>query len=276
MIDDLTQIAAHLRITRPLVVVDLETTGTVTGIDRAIQIGVLKVRPPEPGGDGSYPMTMWSSFLDPQLQIPAEATLTHKITNAMVAGAPTFGDLASQLHAGLSDCDFVGQNVKFDLRFLEAEFARVGRRWSYADARIIDTKRIDEILHPRTLDALVRKYLHTDMTDAHDALSDVTWTTRVLAAMLAQHTELPATVETLHALLFPRDPSWVDAAGKIVWRNQEACFGFGKWNGVPLKSVPKDYLSWLQGQDFPEDVKTIVRNAQQNTFPVRALAQEAA
>jgi DNA polymerase-3 subunit epsilon len=268
-------VAQRLRITRPLVCIDLETTGTVPGVDRAIQIGVMKAYP-EVDGANECPggsVSEWSSFIDPQLAIPAEATLKHKISNEMVVGAPTFRDLAGRLAIGLTGCDFVGQNVKFDLRFLEAEFARVGRAWSYEDAKIIDTKRIDEVLSPRTLEALVEKYLKEQITNAHEALSDVRWTAKVLARMLEDYPQLPQTVDEFHALLFPRDTSWVDKAGKIVWRNQEACFGFGKWNGVPLKNVPKDYLAWIQGQDFPDDVKAIVRDALQNTFPIRAIAE---
>jgi len=271
----LLTIAQRLRITRPLVCVDLETTGTVPGVDRAIQIGIVKAYP-EVDGNNECPggcVNEWTTFIDPQLAIPAEATLKHKITNEMVAGAPTFASLAGKLAVGLSGCDFVGQNVKFDLRFLEAEFARVGRQWSYAEAKIIDTKRIDEVLFPRTLEALVEKYLREQITDAHDAMSDVRWTIRVLAHMLDAYPNLPQTVDGLHEMLFPRDPSWVDASGKIVWRNQEACFGFGKWNGIPLKNVPKDYLTWIQGQDFQDDVKQIVRDALQNRFPIRAIAE---
>lgn len=294
MSDALLRIATRLKITRPLVCVDLETTGTALGIDRIIQIGVQKARTAACGAcHGQYPngcdtcmatgqvieITEWTTFVDPQLPIPAEATITHKITNGMVAGAPTFGDLAGTLIQGFCGCDFIGQNVRFDLRFLEAEFKRVGRPWSYADARVLDTKRIDEILSPRTLKALVEKYLKRQITDAHDAMADIRWTTEVLAAMLEATWEpaLPNTVEELHALLWPRDIGWVDSSGKVVWRNGEACIAFGKkWNGVPLRRVSKDYLVWMLTSDFPEDVKTIARDALSNKFPIRALAQEAA
>lgn len=288
MTESLRAIAQRLQITRPIVAIDLETTGTVVGVDRTVQIGVIKARRE---GD-EIVVTEWSTFVDPQLPIPAEVTLRHKITNEMVAGSPTFGDLAGKLYPGLSNCDFIGQNVKFDLRFLEGEFARVGRPWSYADACIIDTKRIDEILSPRTLEALVEKYLKRTITDAHDALADIRQTTEVLAVMLAEFPNLPQTVKGLHALLFPRDPSWVDAAGKVVWRNHEACIGFGGHNGKPLRTmaactcgVPpgrrhargctRGYLEWMVDADFAADIKSLVRDALDGRFPVRAI-QEAA
>lgn len=269
----LARIAARLQITRPLICLDLETTGTVLGLDRIIQIGVQKVTP-------ELSVTEWSTFVDPQLPIPAEATITHKITNDMVAGAPSFGDLSPRLAAGLSGCDFVGYNVKFDLRFLEAEFARVGVKWSYEDASILDGLRIWQVQDPRDLSAAVQRFLAEDHTGAHDALADVRATAGVVDAMLAHWPNLPSTVDGFHALLFARDPRWVDATGKIVWRNSDACLGFGKYNGWTLQRIvaaDRRYCETflLEKGNFPDDVKAIVRDALAQKFPVRAL-QEAA
>lgn len=269
------EIAERLQITRPLVLPDVETTGKVPGVDRIVQIGIMKAYR-SVAEDGAVHVTEWSSLVDPQMPIPAEATLAHKITNDMIAGAPTWTEIARKIFNGLIDVDFVGQNVRFDLRFLEAEFARVGFKFSYAEAGIIDTLRIDQVKDPRDLTALLKKYCgETEFADAHDAMADVRATARVLAGEFRTYTDLPQTVAELHALLFPRDPSWVDAVGKIVWRGQDACIGFGKWNGVPLRSVPKDYLSWMNGADFPDDVKQIIRNALDSKFPIRAAVEAA-
>jgi DNA polymerase III subunit epsilon len=271
--DPLRTIAAHLRITRPLVVVDVETTGTAFGVDRIIQIGILKAYPADEAG--VIKTTFWSTFIDPQMSIPAEATLAHKITNAMIAGAPTWSDVARTICAGLVNVDFIGQNVKFDLRFLEAEFKRVGVLWGYADALIIDTLRIDQVKDPRDLAALLRKYCGEEHFEAlaHDALNDVNGTARVLAAQLEAYRDLPQSVAALHALLFPRDPSWIDAVGKIVWRNAEACVGFGEHNGKPLKTCDKGFLRWMLRKDFADDVKQIVRDALDGKFPIRAAVE---
>ncbi len=273
----LTQIAQLLGITRPLVCLDVETTGKVVGVDRIIQIAVARVHPQVPGADPTEPRE-WCSLVDPQLPIPMEASHVHKISNEQVAGAPTWATLAGMLVEGLTGCDFIGQNVKFDLRFLEAEFARVGRSWSYEGAAIIDTKRIDEILSPRTLAALVKKYLDQEITDAHEALADVQWTVKVLANMLAHNpTVLPAQVKQLHELLWPVDPSWVDSTGRIVWRNSEAALAFGKHNGWTLNQVPHSYLWWVVNKsDQPEDTKQIIRDAINGRYPIKALTQEAA
>jgi DNA polymerase-3 subunit epsilon len=274
----LGQIAERLQIVRPLVVVDVETTGKVAGVDRIVQIAIMKAYPASNDPSEITGVKEWSTFVDPQMVIPAEATLAHKITNEMIAGAPTWSDVAWKIYSGLVDVDFVGQNVRFDLRFLEAEFARVGIKWSYADAGVIDTLRIDQVRDPRDLTALLKKYCGEDHTDAHDAMADVSGTVKVLAGEFNAYPDLPSSVAELHALLFPRDPSWVDAVGKIVWRNQDACIGFGKWNGHALREVvTKDrrYLQTfiLEKGDFPEDVKEIVRAALDGTFPIRAAVE---
>jgi DNA polymerase-3 subunit epsilon len=268
-------IAQRLQITRPLACVDLETTGVAFGIDRTIQIAVMKVYPIREGEDRPL-VTEWSTFVDPQVPIPIGPKFKHKITNEAVMGAPTFHDLAPILAGGLSGCDFIGQNVRFDLRFLEAEFLRVGRLWSWADAAVIDTKRIDELQSPRTLEFLMEKWCGRQLEDAHEALADVRGTIDVLAAMLERCPDLPATVRELHDRLWPRDPSWLDSTGRIVWRNQEACLSFGKWNGRPLHQVPPDYLEWMLEGSFDADVKVIVRDALAGRFPIKAIAQETA
>lgn len=263
----LIEIARCFKIERPLISLDLETTGKVFGVDRIIQIGLLKIRP-------ELEVTQWSTFVDPQLSIPAEATLKHKITNDMVAGAPTFGDLSPTLAAGLSGSDFIGYNLKsFDLKFLDAEFKRVGQPWSAEGARVIDPLRIWQVMSPRDLSAAVEEFLHEKHDDAHEALADVAGTTRALLAQLNRWPELPQSLDALHTLLYPRDPSWVDATGKIVWRSHDACIGFGaKWNGVALARVPKDYLAWMCRSDFPDDTKQIVRDAMNGKFPLKAAA----
>jgi DNA polymerase-3 subunit epsilon len=273
----LTIIAQLLHIERPIVALDVETTGKAKGFDRIIQIGVCKQYPAKE--DGTFdPPREWSTFVDPQLAIPMEVSHIHKINNEMVAGSPTWSQLAAMLVEGLSGCDFIGQNVGFDLDFLAAEFARVGRSWSYEGAAIIDTKRIDEILNPRTLAALVKKYLGEEITDAHEAGSDVLWTVKVLANMLTNYAPpLPHQIAELHALLNPENDQYVDKKGRIVWRNAEASFAFGKHNGWLLRTVDNGYLWWVVNKsDQPDDVKQICRDAMVGKYPIKALAQEAA
>ncbi len=68
-----------LKLTRPLVFFDLETTGTNITHDRIVEISIVKLMP-----DGT--VVERSRRLNPEMPIPAEATAVHHITDDDVAG----------------------------------------------------------------------------------------------------------------------------------------------------------------------------------------------
>jgi DNA polymerase III epsilon subunit family exonuclease len=100
-------------------VVDLETTGSVMGVDEIIEIGLIVVR----GGEvvEEFSTLVWSDRTIP----PWVARLTG-IRNDDLEGAPTFSDVAEQLFELLDDRIFVAHDIRFDLPFLRWEFARRG------------------------------------------------------------------------------------------------------------------------------------------------------
>lgn len=263
-------LGALLRLTRPFIELDLETTGTVYEQDRIIQIGVTVFRPE------SQP-TLWKTFVDPEMPIPAEIQHKVKITDADVAGAPTFRSLAPVLARKFTGVDFGGYNVDFDLRFLKAGFKREGVEWSYEEAAVVDSQKIYFRFNPRTLSDAYREYGgeggrplpadHPGLEGAHDAGNDVEATVDVLAGQLLRHPECPRTVPELAAFCFPKRPDWVDKSGKIVWRGHEACVGFGKNNGTPLRACDKGYLQWMLKSDFPSDTKAILEKALRGEYP---------
>jgi DNA polymerase-3 subunit epsilon len=271
-------LGALLRLERPLAVLDLETTGVNPDIDRVIQISVTMFRPE------SQP-TRWSTFIDPEMAIPAEIQHKVKITDADVAGKPTFRELAAPLARKFQACDYSGYNVDFDLRFTKAEMKRAGVEWDWDGAAVVDAQDIYRRFHPRTLSDFYREYADPDFdgSGAHDAGFDVEMTIDGLAGALERHAEAPRTVAELAAWLRPQNPSWVDRSGKIVWRNKVAAIGFGKqFNGTTLQSMveacgcrssrhdrgcPKGYLEWMIGADFPTDTKIILKRALAGDYP---------
>jgi len=100
-------------------VVDLETTGSVIGVDEIIEIGLIQVR------NGKiverFESLVWSDRVIP----PWVARLTG-INNNDLEGAPTFSDLAENLVGLLDGHVFVAHDIRFDLPFLRWEFARRG------------------------------------------------------------------------------------------------------------------------------------------------------
>lgn len=259
-------------LTRSLIVLDLETTSADPKSARIVEIGFLLIKP-----DGSeHP---WSSFVNPLMPIPEEATKIHGITNAMVADAPTWSTHAERMAKGFTNVDFAGYNVRFDLQVLEAEFKRCDLDWSHSGA-VIDGFRLWQVLEPRTLSDAIHHFLGERHDGAHRAGADVAKTWQLIKAQihrLEERTEaqIPwpfASVAALHQLLWPRPANAVDAAGKIIWINNVACLGpWSKKHGnKPLSEVPKDYLRWIAENDFPADVKRIVLDARQGLYPTRA------
>ena len=83
---------------------------------------------------------------------------------------------------------------------------------------------------------------------------------------------MPATVDELHDWLDQKDPNWIDADGKIVWRNGTATVSFGIHAGRSLRDLAtkdRGFLEWILRKDFSDKVKEIVREALAGQFPGR-------
>jgi len=100
-------------------VLDLETTGSVIGVDEIIEVGLVQIR----GGEvvNRYETMVWTDRIIP----PWVARLTG-IRNSQLEGAPTFSDVAEELFPLLDGTVFVAHDIRFDLPFLRWEFARRG------------------------------------------------------------------------------------------------------------------------------------------------------
>ena len=254
----------RLKLKRPLVVLDVETTGTHPQVDRVVQVGVVKVYP----GDR---MTEWQTLINPEMKIPPEVTKIHGIDDEQVKDAPKFRDIAPMLAGGMKDSDIAGYQVRFDVLFLRKEFERVGGRMVLDDVKIVDALRIYQQHEPRNLAAAVERYCGRKMKEgAHDALVDAQETWEVLKAQLEEHSNLPSDVDELHKIYFESPAEgFLDADGKLAWRYGEATLNFGKWATIPLQNVDRGYLSWMLGGDFLPDVKRIIQEALKGVYPRR-------
>jgi DNA polymerase-3 subunit epsilon len=148
-----------------LAFVDLETTGATPARDRITEIGIVTV-----AGDGR--VSEWSSLVNPQQPIPGFIQAMTGITDAMVAGAPVFAELADGLRERLRDCLFVAHNARFDYGFLKNEFRRAGMDFR---ATVICTVKLSRRLFPghtrHSLDALIARH-GLEVTERHRALGD--------------------------------------------------------------------------------------------------------
>jgi DNA polymerase-3 subunit epsilon len=249
---------SSLELTRPLVVFDLETTGTDPMRDKIVEISLLRVEPE--GGRSSL-----TRRINPERPIPADATAIHGIRDDDVRAAPVFRQLARELLDVLADADLAGFNVRrFDVPLLDREFRDCGLDLALSGRRIVDAMTIFHKKEPRDLSAAVRFFLGRDHTGAHGAEADVAASLEVLQSQLARYPDLPRTVEALDAYCFPVPQGAVDRSGKFVLREGEVIFAFGRQKGRALREVARvqrDYLEWFLKQDFPEDARTLVEEA---------------
>jgi len=256
------QLVDLLTLTRPLTVLDLETTGKDPKTARIVEMGFTQIRP-------GQPVREWHSLFNPGIPISPGATEKHKITDEDVLGSPRFEQLAANLAGGLTGCDFAGTNLRYDLEVLASEFARVGVTWRKAsDVKVVDSHRLWQLLEPRTLADAVQYFLGRSHEGAHGAQADVRGSLDVIVAQLTRRQNygrgerLPATLAALHDLQFPRDPNAVDEAGKLTRNAAGAvCLVYGKHAGVALRDVDAGYIDWTLGPKagFPAETRELIR-----------------
>ena len=249
----------RLRLSRPICFFDLETTGTDPARDRIVEVSVLRVDPA--GGEQAR-----TRRIHPERPIPPDATAVHGIRDEDVRDAPTFRQVARSLLDFFADADLGGFNVRrFDVPLLDREFRDCGMDFGLAGRRVVDAMTIFHKKEPRDLGAAVRFFLGREHEGAHGAEADVRATLEVLEAQLARYGDLPDTPEAIEAWLQPPvPPGAADRTGKFVVRDGATVFNFGKHRGRPLAEVAAqspDYLKWLLQGDFPDDAKTLVRDA---------------
>lgn len=256
----------ELKLDRPIVCFDIESTGVLPMRDRIVELAVLKIFP---DGRRSSAVTR----INPGMPIPAAATAIHGITDADVADSPQFADVALKLQTFLDGCDLAGYNIlNFDVPMLENEFRRVGVEFSTEGRKLIDAYAIFCRLYPRTLGAAYEFFCNRKLEGAHGAEADTAATWEVLLGQLARHPELPRDAAGLAAFGESRDPDAVDRTRRFKWAGNEVVVNFGKNSGRPLREIAVQdptFLNWIIRNDFPEEVKNICRNALRGVFPER-------
>ncbi len=245
-----------LALDRPVVVFDTEATGVNPRSDRIVEIACVKIRP-----DGLR--QTWVKRLNPGVPIPPVATAIHGISDADVAGSPSFSDVARELAAFLEGCDLAGYNiVGFDLPILRVEFLRAGVAFDVAERRLLDAQRIFFAREPRHLSAAARFYCQAEHEGAHGALADAEMTLRVLVGQLERYAELPRSVPQLHELFCAGLDRDLDPEGRIRLVNGEPTVNFGRNRGRALKDISREepgFLRWILKGDFSQPVKEIAR-----------------
>lgn len=252
----------ELTLRKPLVIIDLETTGVSIATDRIVEISGLKVMP---GGAQEW-LTM---RLNPGIPISPEATRIHGITDADVANEPHFKDVAKRIAGFLEGCDLAGFNsMKFDIPILCEEFLRVNVDFNPARHRYVDVQVIYHKKEQRTLGAAYKFYCDRELENAHSAQADAAATYEILKAQLDRYPDLENDIEKLSS--YSSFNNNADLAGRIVFNEQGLeVFNFGKHKGKPVEQVLKEepsYYSWMMNGDFPLNTKQVLTAIKLRSF----------
>lgn len=152
------------------IVLDTETTGLDPSRgDRVVEIGCVELVNHIPSG------LTYHQYINPERDMPEEAFRVHGLSISFLEKHPVFADIAADFLAFIGDAPLVIHNAEFDMRFLNAELARLDHP-ALPPNRAIDTVRLARRKFPGAqvnLDALCRRF-SIDNTERvkHGALLD--------------------------------------------------------------------------------------------------------
>jgi DNA polymerase-3 subunit epsilon len=162
------------------VLLDLETTGGNPVNDRITEIAAVRF-------EAGVEVARWSTLVNPGVPVSGFIERLTGISNAMVADAPHFPEVAKHLLALLDGAVLVAHNVRFDHGFLLNELARLDVALR---VKTLCTVRLSRLLYPQAkghgLDAIMQRH-GLCSTARHRAMGDVQVMQQWLALV---HTEL--------------------------------------------------------------------------------------
>ncbi|MCP1660680.1 3'-5' exonuclease family protein [Neisseria perflava] len=157
--------AAFARLGLPVAVVDLESTGGNFYQDRITEVAVLRFE------RGAVKRYEW--LVNPEQPISPFIENLTGISNAMVADAPTFAQIAPDLLPLLRGALVVAHNSRFDYTFLRHEFGRAGLDFATpALCSVQLSRRLYPQFYKHNLDSIIERF-HIQVEHRHRAMTDV-------------------------------------------------------------------------------------------------------
>ena len=245
----------ELKLQKPIVFFDLETTGVNAIHDRIVEISYIKVFPD--GNEESKTLR-----INPERHIPEQSSAIHGIYDEDVKDCPTFKQVARDIAAIFVNSDIAGFNSNyFDVPMLVEEMLRAGIDFDITKCRLIDVQNIYHKLEQRTLSAAYKFYCGKNLEDAHSSQADTRATYEVLKAQLDKYPDkLNNDVQFLSS--FSKMNDNVDFAGRIIYNDKHIpVFNFGKYKGQSVEDVlarDPGYYGWMMQGDFPQNTKQVL------------------
>ena len=152
------------------IVLDTETTGLDPAEGhRIVEIACLELVNHLPTG------ASFQRYLNPERDMPEDAQAVHGLSADFLARQQNFAEIVDELLAFVGDAPLVIHNAEFDIAFLNAELARLGRP-ALPPERAVDTLSLARRKFPgaqASLDALCRRFeIDASARTYHGALVD--------------------------------------------------------------------------------------------------------
>jgi DNA polymerase-3 subunit epsilon len=152
------------------IVLDTETTGLDPASGhRVLEIGAVEIVHQSLTGN------VFHVLINPERDVPEEAARVHGHTAAVLKDKPVFAKIVDDFLSFIGDSNLVIHNAEFDVRFVNAELAKLGLA-AIAMDRVVDTLAIARKKHPgqpNSLDALCDRYrIDRSRRVRHGALLD--------------------------------------------------------------------------------------------------------
>ncbi|MBR4480241.1 MAG: 3'-5' exonuclease [Bacteroidales bacterium] len=281
----------ELKLNRPLLFFDIESTGLNIATDGIIELSFVKVMP-----EGGAPLIKtwkikpWDYRNHRVIPISPSASEVNGVKDEDLVNCPKFIEVLPEVAEWLAGSDLAGFNsTKFDLPLLAEEIERVRdycntrmkdpkaslkakemldciERIDLHDCKMVDVQNIYHHMEPRNLKAAYRFYCGgKDFENAHTAEADTVATYEVLKAQLDRYNEptefqqetLKNDVDAL-AKIGARART-VDFAGRLYLNdNGEPTISFGKHKGRTAREVwetEPSYFAWIENGEFTLDTK---------------------
>jgi DNA polymerase-3 subunit epsilon len=163
-------------------IVDIETTGGYAENHRMTEIAIYH-------HDGTQITDRFQTLINPGRRVPYFITGLTGITTEMVREAPSFEEVASEIHGWLKDRVFVAHNAHFDYGFVRKELDDAGIQWS---ARKLCTVRLGRKIVPG-LDSYslgrLAESLGISISDRHRAGGDAEATAKIFDLLLKRDSD---------------------------------------------------------------------------------------
>ena len=257
----------NLKLLRPILFLDIQTTGLDTRTDRIVRLSTLKVQP-----DGTEEFR--SGLINPMMPISPGATQVHGITNEQVADAPTFNSYAKALQQYMQGCDIAGFAVRrFHIRILKNEFRNAGISLELDQIAILDAMEVFHKLQPRDFRAACKTYLGTDPPDTKDPEANIHAIRQIINSQIETTHTLPDTPAQIDSWVTgAAHRQYIDNEGRFIWSEQgEPTINFGKYRGHSLRDMSEfqnDYLLWIaQNESFTPQQREIAADAAEGIIP---------